>query len=152
MGLANSNMVTSGKQQWHNQEISQRWNRNSKYWCKLTFRNAKCGYDSFNQTQHIEGAGTHVGQEEHYANAATELGTERTAYHVWKGLRNNEQQRLKAWPGYSAKQVSWCYGRSSSVGKSQSSCFKRFQKSTAMNYAKPLGAKYTSLLFMEILF
>lgn len=53
------------------------------YIYKLTFRNAKGGQDRFNQTQYKEGAGTHVGQEEHDADAATEFRTQRTANHVW---------------------------------------------------------------------
>lgn len=57
---------------------------------KLTFRNPEGGQDCFNQTQYKEGAGTHVGQEEHDADAATEFRTQRTAYHVWQMLRNNK--------------------------------------------------------------
>lgn len=49
---------------------------------ELTFWHSECGHDGFNQTQHKEGAATHVGQEEHDANAATEFRTQRPAYHV----------------------------------------------------------------------
>lgn len=65
-------------------------------WYKLTFRNTKRGHDGFHQTQHKEGAGTHVGQEEHDADAAAEFRAQRPAYHVWPTLRNNKQQRLTA--------------------------------------------------------
>lgn len=63
---------------------------------KLTFRNAKRGQDGFHQTQQKEGAGAHVSQEEHDADAATEFRAQRPAYHVWPTIRNNKQQRLTA--------------------------------------------------------
>lgn len=58
---------------------------------ELTFWHSKCGHDGFNQTEHKEGAATHVGQEEHDANAATKFRTQRPAYHVWVMLRTNSK-------------------------------------------------------------
>lgn len=50
-------------------------------WC------SKGGHNGFNQTQHIESAATHISQEEHDADAATKLWTQRSADHVWATLR-----------------------------------------------------------------
>lgn len=57
-----------------------------------TFWQTKGGHDGLHQAQDEEGAGTHVTQEEHEANAATKLWAQRSTYHVWFGAkaRNSE--------------------------------------------------------------
>lgn len=54
---------------------------------KRTLRHPKGVDDGLHQAQHEEGAGAHVGQEEHDADASSELRTHRSADHVWETLR-----------------------------------------------------------------
>lgn len=52
------------------------------FWTELTFWHSKCADNGFNQTQHIESTGTHIGQEEHDADTATKFWAQRSAYHI----------------------------------------------------------------------
>lgn len=65
---------------------------------ELTFWHSKGADNGFNQTQHIESAGTHIGQEEHDANTATKFWPQRSAYHIWVKLR---QSKVHLFVGYS---------------------------------------------------
>lgn len=49
---------------------------------KLTLWHAEGAHDGLDQTEHIQSAAAHVGQEEHDADAAAELRPERSADHV----------------------------------------------------------------------
>ena len=57
----------------------------------LTFWDAKDGQNSLNQTQNIESTATHVGKEEHDPDAATKLGTQGSADHVWGAKLNKDR-------------------------------------------------------------
>lgn len=63
---------------------------------KLTFWNSKGGHNGLNQTQHKKGGAAHVSQEEHDADAAAKLGTQRSADHVWVTLRSTTLVWLEA--------------------------------------------------------
>ena len=59
--------------------------REEKVW-RLTGLYAKHVQDGLHQTEDVHPTGTHLGQEEHQADAPSELRPKRAAYHVWRGF------------------------------------------------------------------
>ena len=58
---------------------------------KRTFRLAERADDGLDQTEHEQSTAAHVSQEEHDPDAATELGTQGSADHVWGAKLNKDR-------------------------------------------------------------